>query len=176
MPNRTALRGARSRLAAATVAVAGACGGFAGTTTAVAAPVLHPQERALCQQINAFRAANGRAALRVSTPLTRAAKWMSRDMAVHDTFDHIDSRGRDFDRRVAAFGYRGMTKAENLAAGESEASAAFKQFKRSSSHRKGMLSARLKTVGIGRAHRADSMFGWYWSTTFGAGRDRGVAC
>jgi uncharacterized protein YkwD len=97
-------------------------------------------------------------------------------MASHDTFDHIDSRGRDFDERIPAFGYRGRTMAENLAGGKGEATATFRQLHSSPSHRRDMLRAKLTIVGVGRAYAADSMLGWYWVTTFGAGRERAAAC
>lgn len=180
MPVRTALGGARMRRVAATALLVGAAAGSLGLPTPAAAaassPALDPQERAVCKQINAFRAANGVGRLRLSVPLTRAAKWMSSDMAANDTFDHVDSRGRDFDERIPKFGYRGMTMAENLVAGEPEAAATFTQLRQSSEHRRNMLRAKLKTIGVGRAHRAGSMYEWYWTTTFGVGNDRGVAC
>ena len=43
-------------------------------------------------------------------------------------------------------------------------------------HRAGMLRAKFRVIGIGRAYSADSMLGWYWTTTFGTANDRAVAC
>ena len=178
---RAMLGGARTRLVAAIMTLAAAAAGCtclpsAALASAVGPPNLDPQELALCQQINAYRASHGLAALRVSRALTRAAGWMSLDMASHDTFDHIDSRGRDFNRRIRAFGYRGMTMAENLVGGTGDAAASFRQLRASPAHRKNLLRAKLTMVGIGRAYAADTMLGWYWSTTYGARRERGAAC
>lgn len=143
---------------------------------APAAPTLDPEERAMCQQINSYRAAKGLRPLKVSVKLTKAAKWMSRNMARNDYLDHSDSLGRDTFARIRSFGYRAMTAGENLAAGLSGARATFNQWKRDAPHRAGMLRSKFKVIGIGRAYSADSMLGWYWTTTFGAKNDRAVSC
>ena len=137
---------------------------------------LDPEERALCQQINRLRAHAGAAPLRVSVALTKAASWLSFDMAANDTFDHVDSRGRDFDRRFRAFGYRGATMAENIAGGEAGARAAFGQFKSSPEHRRNMLRRKLRVIGIGRAPGSGTGPAWYWTAAFGGTRDRAAAC
>lgn len=173
MPISAALCSTRTYLLAATLTLAAGCGSAAAPAAAARArPALHSEERALRSQINAYRLANGRAALRVSAPLTRAAKWLSRDMAAKDYFDHVDSRGRNFDQRIAAFGFRGPTTGENLAGGAPDAAATFAMLKASPSHRRTMLHANLRVIGIGRAYSERSMLGWYWSTTFGAGAAR----
>ncbi len=137
---------------------------------------LGAEERTLCQLVNQYRARSGIRPLRVSPGLTRAAGWLSRDMARSDTFDHVDSRGRDFDRRIRAFGFKGRTMGENLAGGNERAAATFAQLKASAHHRRNMLRAQYTLIGVGRAYRADTMLGWYWTTTFGAAAERGVAC
>jgi uncharacterized protein YkwD len=134
------------------------------TTTS---PTLDTQEKALCTAINTFRAEHGQAPLKVSVALTRAAEWMSHDMANHDNFDHTDTRGREFDVRIEAFGYHPATKAENIAAGSSSASATLAQWKASPEHRAILLKSKLKVMGVGRAQNVDSTFGWYWTADFG---------
>src|SRR5687768_8970426 len=118
--------------------------------TATTNPRLDLQEKALCRAINAFRAQHGRPPPKVSVALTRAAEWMSKDMARHDHFaaDHVDSRGRDFDERIEAFGYHPATKAENIAAGESTAAATLAQWKNSPAHRAILLKSKLKVMGV----------------------------
>lgn len=176
MPFRIALSAARLRLIAATLGLAFA-GGLGTSTPALAgAPVLDPQELAACQQINAYRASKGLGALKVSPRLTRAAKWMSADMAANDYLDHTDSRGRDSLERIRSFGFRSPTTGETLAAGFGDAIATFNQWKTAAEHRRTMLRASFTVIGIGRATATDSMFGWFWTTTFGAGRERAVAC
>jgi uncharacterized protein YkwD len=60
--------------------------------------------------------------------------------------------------------------------GYGDAATTFKQWKTSAAHRRVMLDANFTAIGIGRATVADSMLGWFWTTTFGAGRERAVAC
>jgi len=140
------------------------------------APGLDPEERAMCQQINSYRAAKGLGALKFSAKLTKAAKWMSLNMATNDYFDHADSLGRNTFARLRSFGNRDRTTGENIAAGMAGATATFDQWRNDPPHRAGMLRARFKVIGIGRAYRADSMLGWYWTTTFGTATGGAVAC
>ena len=176
MPIRIALCGARMRLLAATLAVA-VVGSLGASTSAVAATsALSPEELAVCQQINAYRASKGLKALKVSPSLTKAARWMSADMAANDYLDHTDSRGRDAFARIRTFGFRSALVAENLAAGIGSAAATVTMWKADAAHRRNMLRTNFKVIGVGRAAAADSMFGVFWTTTFGAGRERAVAC
>ena len=135
--------------------------------TRTADPKLDTQEKALCRTINAFRAEHGKPPLKVSVALTRAAEWMSHDMANHDNFDHVDTHGRDFDERIAAFGYGAPTKAENIAAGSSAAAVTIAQWKASPAHRAILLKSKLKVMGVGRARKVGSTFEWYWTADFG---------
>lgn len=135
--------------------------------TTAAGPVLDAEEQALCHAINTFRAEHGRAPLKVSVALVRASEWMSNDMARNDNFDHTDTHGRDFATRLNAFGYTKPTKGENIAGGEPTGSATVTQWKNSPPHRANMLNPKFKVMGVGRAHNADSMLGWYWTADFG---------
>ena len=134
------------------------------------------EELALCQLINGFRAQRGAPPVRASLTLTKAARWHSLDMAAHDRFSHVDSRGREFDERIRSFGYTGPTMGENLAAGAEDARTMFEVLKNSPEHRRNMLRTKLKVIGGGRAYRAGTTFEWYWTTTFGGTRDRTHAC
>jgi uncharacterized protein YkwD len=144
-------------------------------TATTANPVLDAQEKAMCRAINAFRAEHGRAPLKLSVALVRAAEWMSKDMARNDNFDHTDSHGRDFASRLAAFGYNKPTKGENIAGGEDSAAATVTQWKNSPQHRANMLSTKFKVMGVGRAQDSDSMLGWYWTADFGGTVTRTMA-
>lgn len=142
-----------------------------------AGPVPDLEERAFCKTINVYRAQNGVPALRLSVALTKAAEWMSADMARNDSLDHTDSLGRSFSRRISAFGYSGATRGENIAGGSpGTAAMMFSMWKGSSQHRKNMLNPSFKVIGIGRAYRASSMLGWYWTTDFGGTVDRTIPC
>ncbi len=135
--------------------------------TTTAAPALDLEEKALCRAINAFRKQHGRAPLKVGVALTRAATWMSNDMARNDNFDHTDTHGRGVTQRLKAFGYTGPTSGENIAGGASTAVETLAQWKASAPHRANLLSTRFKVMGIARAHDDDSMLGWYWTADFG---------
>ena len=152
-----------------------------GVAATAAAARLDAQERAFCRQLNALRAQRGIAQrgiapLRLSGRLTRAAIWMSNDMARHSYVGHVDTKGRSFARRSRAFGYPFAQKGENLAAGSSRAASTFRLFKRSAPHRQNMLTPRFKVIGIARAFRPRSAHRWYWATTFGATKDRSRPC
>jgi uncharacterized protein YkwD len=148
----------------------------AAASAATSTPVLDSEEKALCSQVNTYRAQNGRAPLKLSVSLTKSAKWLSADMAAKDYFDHTDSLGRNFSQRITAFGYRGAMRSENIAASTATAAATLEQWKRSAPHRKNLLGRGSKVIGIGRAYNAGSLLGWYWTTTFGGTADRAVSC
>ncbi|MEA2220863.1 MAG: hypothetical protein QOJ35_3489 [Solirubrobacteraceae bacterium] len=152
-----------------------ACPGAA--LAAAGDPAIDNEERAFCKQINTYRAQNRLPALRLSVALTKSSEWLSASMARFDYFDHTDNLGRNFSRRITASGYGGATRGENIAAGtDGSASAMFNQWKNSAPHRKNMLSASFKVLGVGRAYNAGSMFGWYWTTDFGGTLDRTMPC
>jgi uncharacterized protein YkwD len=159
------------------IALALACC-FAIPASALAAdPVPDTEERAFCKTINTYRAQNGLPALKLSVNLTKATEWMSLDMARNDNFDHTDTLGRSFSRRISAFGYTGSTRGENIGGGTNGTAAAmFSMWKSSSAHKRNMLSSSFKVIGIGRAYRASSMLGWYWTTDFGNSVDRTIPC
>ena len=142
----------------------------------VAAHALAPEERALCQLINRYRSQSGAPPLRASWTLTKAARWHSFDMARHDRFDHVDSRGREFDARIRSFGYHAPTIGENLVAGAGDPRTMFEVLKNSPAHRRNMVRTKLAVIGVGRAYGAGTVFEWYWTTTFGGTIDRSVAC
>jgi uncharacterized protein YkwD len=147
-----------------------------GAVASAATPVLDNEERALCQQVNALRSQHGLAPLRASVTLTRAARWLSADMARNDYLDHTDSRGRTFSKRLTAFGYKGAARAENIAGGSGSAAATLSDWQSSPLHRRNLLNPSLKVIGIGRAYNASSMLGWHWTATFGGKLDRTLPC
>lgn len=149
----------------------------AAASAAAGDPAPDAEERAFCKLINTYRAQNGVAALKLSVSLTKASEWMSSDMARKNYFDHTDSLRRSFTKRISAFGYTGTSRAENIAGGTNgSATAMFNQWKASAAHRKSMLSASFKVLGVGRAYSASSMLGWYWTTKFGNAVDRTIPC
>src|SRR4030095_10495450 len=125
-------------------------------------------EQAMVGLINDYRAQNGLRQLRISASLTRAAEWMSGDMAAKNYFSHTDSQGRDPFARMTAFGYNYPTsRGENLAAGYNDAVRTFNQWKASPGHNAALLNGNYSVIGIARVYGASSTYKWYWTADFG---------
>ena len=131
-------------------------------------PTIDAEEQGVLKLINDYRAQNGLGALRVSLALTRAADWMSADMAAKNYFNHTDSAGRDPFTRMTAFGYGYNTfRGENIAAGYGDAARTFNLWRNSPSHNAAMLNPNFNVLGISRAYSATTTYKWYWTTNFG---------
>jgi uncharacterized protein YkwD len=129
---------------------------------------LEPEEAAFLALINQYRQSRGLAPLAINPNLTAAAEWMSQDMAAKGYFSHTDSLGRDPFQRMAAFGYTANTwKGENIAAGYQTAAQVMAGWQSSAGHNANMLNGNVTVIGIGRAYKAGSPYGHYWTTTFG---------
>lgn len=124
-------------------------------------------EQAVFDQINAYRAQNGLAPLKVSPTLSRAAAWMVSDMVQNAYFDHYDHLGRSPFQRVVDCGYGSSGAGEILAVAGSGATAV-QLWKGSSGHNAIMLGANWKVMGVGHA-------GNYWAVDFGSLDDSGQA-
>ena len=131
------------------------------------------QEQAFLDLINDYRAGNGLNRLVFSDTLNQAAAWKSTHMATNDYFSHDDrGLGRDFADRLRDCGYTANTwLAENIAAGNSAASATFDQWRNSSGHNSNMLNPNMVAIGVARVHNPDAEFRWYWTTEFGGVAD-----
>jgi uncharacterized protein (TIGR03437 family) len=131
--------------------------------------VLDGEEQMVLKLINDYRAQSGLNPLRASAALTRAADWMSADMAARNYFNHTDSQGRDPFVRMTAFGYNyGGYRGENIAAGYNDAGRTFNLWRNSPGHNAAMLNANFNVIGISRAYVASSTYKWYWTTDFGS--------
>lgn len=101
--------------------------------------------------LNADRAANGLAPLRLNSRLASLADYYAQDMINRNFFAHNNPEGQTpFDRMKAwgiTYGYAG----ENLAINTSVA-AAEKAFMNSSGHRANILNAHYTQVGVGVRH------------------------
>ena len=145
-------------------------------------PTVDSEEWSFLTLINNYRAANGLGPLQVSVMLETAARWMSNDMATKDYASHTDSLGRSTGVRLAAFGYTYSPWGENLAGGYGDAQTAFDQWVGACdpdaagtctyAHRKTMLAAGFKVIGIARTYNGASNYGWYWVTDFGGYADQ----
>jgi uncharacterized protein YkwD len=106
-------------------------------------------ERALLDEINRVRAANGAQPLRIDGRLERAARAHSKDMLRRGYFAH-----GDFARRLAGFGARGPAVGENLGWGigsRGSAQAIVAAWLASPGHRANLLRRGFTRVGVGRA-------------------------
>jgi uncharacterized protein YkwD len=133
-------------------------------------------ERALVAQINKARAARDLPPLRLEGRLTRVSRWMSKDMAVNSRFSHTDSLGRNPFRRLDHFGYSNRSwRGENIAAGNREAGATYRQWWNSRPHRLNMLNRNYRYIGISRYCLEGSVYTCYWTTEFGGHWTQGFA-
>ncbi len=132
------------------------------------AQTLDSEATAFIGLINTYRQQNGLVPLKLSAKLNASAAWMSTDMGQKNYFSHTDSLGRTFDVRLRAFGYTYNTyMGENIAAGNSTASATFTQWKNSPGHNANMLNSHYVVMGIARVYAANSTYKWYWTNDFG---------
>mgnify|MGYP003925101467 CR=1 FL=1 len=121
---------------------------------------LDAAEQELLRLVNEFRVANGVAPLKASPNLSRAAAWMSEDMAAKGYFSHTDSLGRSPFQRVKDCGYATMGAGENLAIAGSAQQAFTLWVNSTMGHRENMLRSMWVVAGVGRA-------GGYWTLDFG---------
>lgn len=139
-----------------------------GVAAQAQTPTLDSEELTVLRLINEYRVQNGLPELKASISLTRAADWMSADMAAKNYFSHTDSTGRDPFVRMSAFGYNyATTKGENLAAGYSDAARTFNQWRNSPGHNSAMLHRDFRAIGISRVYQMSSTYKYYWTTDFG---------
>ena len=131
------------------------------------------EEQEFLRLINEYRAQNGLQALALSDSLNRAAAWKSKHMADENYFAHDDTPiNRSWVQRLRDCDYTyNAWLGENIAAGYSTANSVFNAWKNSPGHNANMLGSNYTAIGIGRAYRASSTYGWYWTTDFGSYAD-----
>jgi uncharacterized protein YkwD len=105
-------------------------------------------ESAIIRAMNAVRARNGVAPLRMGRALTRAARAHSADMARRGYFDH-----GAFVQRLRSFGVRAPYIGENLAYGTQALTAAaiVQMWIASPPHRQNLLDGGFRLIGVGVA-------------------------
>jgi len=129
---------------------------------------LDTEESTFLTLINNYRAANGAPALTISYTLTKSSAWKSYDLGANAYFAH-DDLNRTWVQRVVACGYTASGYiGENIAAGYQSAQSVFDAWRNSAGHNANMLNATYHAIGIGREYVAGSLYGWYWTTDFGA--------
>lgn len=135
---------------------------------------LDPEEQAVVDQTNAYRASFGLPALQPSFELTQNALWKSGDMAAREYFAHDDGF-RSWYQRFSDCGYdtAGAFVGENLAAGNASGAAALQQWQNSPPHNDNLLDPNFTAIGVKRVKTSDSAnpYGWYWAMELGSSLD-----
>jgi uncharacterized protein YkwD len=132
-------------------------------SSAVAAPSgpaasLSPLENGVLTQINQVRAQHGLGPLRISATLTAAARAHSQQMAADGYFAHESADGSAFWKRVKQFysssPWSYWSVGENLLWSSPDVSPpdAIRLWMGSPEHRKNMLTARWKEIGVSAVH------------------------
>lgn len=124
-------------------------------------------EKALFDLINSYRTQNGVAILSWSSGLSRAAAWLSSDMASKNYFSHTDSLGRNPGTRLTDCGFSWSAYGENIFPNSSDPQAVFDGWKNSPPHNEAMLNSSYSQAGIG----AD---GVYWTLDLGTGSSSNI--
>ncbi len=148
------------------------------SATLTPAPSLDLEEWNFLTIINDYRTSLGLGKLKVSKALTAAAKWKSQDMNSTQKLDHVDSLGRNIDKRLPAFGYS-YQAGENAAWGGPTGQNVFDMWKNGCdgddngnnctyAHREQMKDTNMVSTAIGIARYKDSNSNnWWWTADFG---------
>jgi uncharacterized protein YkwD len=142
----------------------------------LAMPVSAGQSDAVLSAVNGLRAKAGCPALVMDARLTAAARAHARAMAEQNFFGHAGKDGSRFSSRIKGQGYSYRAAAENIAAGQSSATAVVKSWWGSSGHRRNILNCAMRETGIALVHQADDRplrgsrhpLRYYWVQVFAA--------
>src|SRR5438046_2860856 len=130
----------------------------AGATTQRPASSMSSLEQGVLANVNTLRRAHGLAPLRYSSELAAAARQHSSEMAGRGYFSHSSANGSSFDRRIARYypmgGRRYWSVGENLlwSSPDVDAAGALAMWFNSPEHRKNMLTARWREIGLSAVH------------------------
>jgi uncharacterized protein YkwD len=130
----------------------------AGATAHRPTTSLSSLERGVLADLNALRRQHGLAPLRVSARLSAAARQHSAEMAARGYFSHDSANGSSFDHRIARYypigGNRYWSVGENLlwSSPDVDPGGALDMWWNSPEHRKNMLTARWREIGLSAVH------------------------
>lgn len=119
---------------------------------------LRALQAGVLMDLNAFRQAHGLRALRLSRPLTAAARQHSTEMAALGYFSHSSANGSTFDRRIARYYPMGHSSywsvGENLlwSSPSVDAGGALQMWEDSPPHRQNLLNGTWREIGISAVH------------------------
>lgn len=135
------------------------------------APIAPSVVSQVLELINNVRRQAGLQPLRLNAALTQAAQRHSTSMAYQDFFDHVGRDGSTIVTRIQQAGYRYSAIAENIAGGQTTASAAVQGWMNSPGHRVNILNPRYVDTGIGYEFLGTDpgrvTLKHYWTQTFG---------
>jgi uncharacterized protein YkwD len=132
----------------------------AGASSQRPATSLSSLEQGVLTDINTLRKQHGLAPLRLSASLSAAARQHSAEMAARGYFSHDSVNGSSFDRRIARYYPMGRSHywsvGENLlwSSPDVDAGGALNMWWNSPEHRKNMLTARWREIGVSAVHVA----------------------
>jgi uncharacterized protein YkwD len=155
-------RPARFLALAAAVAGVWVAASPAGASSQHRAASLSTLERGVLADINTLRRQHGLAPLRLSPSLSAAARQHSSEMAARGYFSHDSANGGSFDRRIARYyplsGRHYWSVGENLlwSSPDVDAGGALQMWWNSPEHRKNMLTARWREIGLSAVHVASA--------------------
>jgi len=130
----------------------------AGASSQRPATSLSTLEQGVLSDINALRKQHSLAPLRLSASLSAAARQHSSEMAARGYFSHSSANGSSFDKRIARFypvgGSHYWSVGENLlwSSPDVDAGGALDMWWNSPEHRKNMLTARWREIGLSAVH------------------------
>jgi uncharacterized protein YkwD len=132
----------------------------AGASFQRPATSLSTLEQGVLADINSLRKQHGLAPLRLSASLSAAARQHSSEMASRGYFGHDSANGSSFDRRISRYYPMGRSRywsvGENLlwSSPDVDAGGALDMWWNSPEHRKNMLTARWREIGLSAVHVA----------------------
>jgi uncharacterized protein YkwD len=130
----------------------------AGASSQHPAASLTSLEQGVLADINTLRKQHGLAPLRLSASLSAAARQHSSEMAARGYFSHSSANGSSFDKRIARYYPMGSNRfwsvGENLlwSSPDVDAGGALNMWWNSPEHRKNMLTARWREIGLSAVH------------------------
>ncbi|ORZ41117.1 allergen V5/Tpx-1 family protein [Catenaria anguillulae PL171] len=140
-------------------------------------------QREMLRQVNEFRQRNGARPLCLERRLITAAEVHSRDMAARRFMDHTGSNGKSPFQRMRDQGYQFSNAAENIAFGSApgfnDVARPMNSWINSAGHRRNLLNAQLKQLGVARAEGACRNGRGrcvYWTQVFGTTRNTDARC
>ena len=130
----------------------------AGATSQGPTSAMGALEKDVLSNVNLLRRQHGLGALRLSAKLAAAARKHSNEMAQRGYFSHSSADGTSFDKRIARFyslgGRHYWSVGENLlwSSPDVSASSALDMWVNSPEHRKILLTARWREIGLAAVH------------------------